>query len=110
MVRELFLALCREVAPDRYREEGYCWEWERWYRPKLAKLLEFMKRRHEQTVYRKRSGKYQSADMVKSRHGRRSSPEYPLLSLLSDSAGDHAKHSARSETIGMMASSPSIMG
>ena len=52
VISELFLALCREDIPDEYRNEEYCVEWERRHRLKLAKLLEFVRRRHERTEYR----------------------------------------------------------
>ncbi|MDQ3820317.1 MAG: hypothetical protein M3362_21905 [Acidobacteriota bacterium] len=53
VIRGLFLALCREDPPEEYRDEGFYEDWERRHRPGLAKLLEFVRQRHERTVYRR---------------------------------------------------------
>lgn len=52
VIRELFLSVCREDAPEEYRDAGYGEEWERRHRPRLSQHLAFVRRRHEQTEYR----------------------------------------------------------
>lgn len=54
VIRELFLALCRDDVPEQYRNEEYYGGWERRHRPKLGRYLEFVRHRHEQTKYRER--------------------------------------------------------
>jgi hypothetical protein len=49
VIRELFQALCRDDVPEEYRNEEYCGEWERNYRPNLSPHLEFVRQRHDQT-------------------------------------------------------------
>jgi hypothetical protein len=51
VIRELFLALCREDPPEEYRDESYCRGWERQHRPQLSQRLKFVRRRHERTEY-----------------------------------------------------------
>lgn len=55
VMRELFLELCRDDVPEEYRNGEWCEEWERQYRPKLWRHLEFVRRRHERTKYQERS-------------------------------------------------------
>jgi hypothetical protein len=54
VIRELFLALCRDDVPEEYRNEGYCEEWGRRYKPELWRHLQFVQQRHEQAKYRER--------------------------------------------------------
>jgi len=56
VIRELFLALCRENPPEEYRDEEYYVEWERQHKPRLSQRLKFVRQRHEQTEYRKDGG------------------------------------------------------
>jgi len=56
VIRELSLALCHEDAPEGYRNEAYCWEWERRHRLKPWRHLEFVHHRHERTQYQERGG------------------------------------------------------
>jgi hypothetical protein len=53
VIRELFLTLCREDPPEGYSNEEYRAEWGRRYKPRLWRHLDFVRRRHEQTKYRK---------------------------------------------------------
>jgi hypothetical protein len=52
VIRELFLELRRDDVPEEYRNEDRWESWKRRHRPRLEKLLEFMRQRHEQTRYR----------------------------------------------------------
>lgn len=52
VIRELFLALCRDDVPEEYKNG----EWERRHWPRLSQHLEFVRRRHELTKYRESGG------------------------------------------------------
>jgi hypothetical protein len=53
VIRELFLALCREDIAEEYKNQEWWEEWERRHMPELWRHLEFVRRRHEQTKYRR---------------------------------------------------------
>jgi hypothetical protein len=45
VIRELLLELCRDEVPEVYKNADWCERWERRYRPKLWRHLEFVRQR-----------------------------------------------------------------